>query len=658
MTDINSFNEPTSLALIELLRARMRNSMFSFDKGNLDEIREVGYLFRTPAGGIPARAGITIGKAECEGVVVDENDELVDQPEYVDTVYNVETVDIPGDIVVRAYFIADQWVVDPFPPQKVKFRATANIQYRKIAAQGVAGEFGTLEITDPHNLWSTVTRGGIGTAFKNRFGEWEVETCSLPANEILVELKEKLLSTTTSGLAKVADSYALRSSYPNVMKPPEINNCGGACEYTYDYNAASWSLTASCAAGCECSPVPTEPPVNADDAVRTFVCTATGDQTIQFQNTWKLDAKCDSKAIIRRISNADWGKTHAHLFADNGSPSGSASDWRWELVAVENRKARWIQYVYTPGEDVEVDDFWDGEHPTECEGGSDCSDCDEPVEVIYPVGEPCEGDTVLAKYDPRTDKYIAFSTESAMLGEPVSISPLINIANDPCGVEMTRVPVRVARVKGSGGDCEFEPVDTLVQMGVSTPVLLALSSESCGTLNAARQQARLWLCDSEIENSTVTINLGDKKFVTAASFGPRTCTGSAEYTWNTGTNDWDLTTPCSSGCESVKPAIPTPLPTGTITTTAPCNSPANEQCGLNLTMQSICETNYYDSPAQVVHVPLPLEELIVSGEIYKATGELAIERWKIYVCNFEAQPDDSIPLYTCPPSGGGSSSGG
>jgi hypothetical protein len=58
-----------------------------------------------------------------------------------------------------------------------------------------------------------------------------------------------------------------------------------------------------------------------------------------------------------------------------------------------------------------------------------------------------------------------------------------------------------------------------------------------------------------------------------------------------------------------------------------------------------------------VHVPLILEPITVVTEIYdNATDAIVIERAVIYVCNFEAAPDDQIAIADCPeeiPSSGG-----
>ena len=308
-------------------------------------------------------------------------------------------------------------------------------------------------------------------------------------------------------------------------------------------------------------------------------------------------------------------------------------------------QARWIVFRYKPEEKddpVTPTDFWDGPDPSEC----------GDVEVEYPIGEPlCECD-VVAVYDPNTKKYKAIATESAMMGEPQTRTLVEAVAGYDCGVIVSEL-----EYKTFPNSCNPSPTPVETPLGVETPVVVSISSESCGTINYAYQTIRAFVCDNPVEFIDFPINFDGVEFVTAASFGPPTCTGEATYTWNPTTNVWDLTTPCTNGCVSEPPPVVTPFPTSVYTETVPCDSPINGQCGLNLQMGTICQDDSSGAPLPtIVHVPLPLEPLVVSGEIYdNGTDAIVIERWKIYVCNFEAQPDDEIAIGICDTSSSGGS---
>jgi len=296
-------------------------------------------------------------------------------------------------------------------------------------------------------------------------------------------------------------------------------------------------------------------------------------------------------------------------------------------------KARWIKFKYS-GESgaISIDEYWDGVDP------SDCGD----IEVVYPLGAPCPEDDVIAFWDPNEGNYVAIATKSAMLGEPVTKTLILNVENEDCGVTLTEFEAKVFK-----GTCTTENQERDVVLGTSTPMLVAISSEECGHINYAYQQVRVFLCGSELQFADFPIDFTGIAFVTGASFGAQTCLGNATWTFNTTTNDWDLTTACASGCVAIKPAIPSPLPTGTITTTSACDSPVNGQCGLNLSVAPICGSG---GDVTTVHVPLPLEAVDVVTEVVDNVTDLRSYMKRLYVCNFEPLDDAIITtIEDCPP---------
>lgn len=78
-----------------------------------------GWIFKTPAGGLPAATGDTPGQAECIPYYIDENDVLVewtdnDGNSVTETVYNIFEAgdDIPGDTKITAKMVANRVCVD------------------------------------------------------------------------------------------------------------------------------------------------------------------------------------------------------------------------------------------------------------------------------------------------------------------------------------------------------------------------------------------------------------------------------------------------------------------------------------------------------------------------------------------------------------------
>lgn len=195
----------------------------------------------------------------------------------------------------------------------------------------------------------------------------------------------------------------------------------------------------------------------------------------------------------------------------------------WEIFQVASSKARWIKFRYTAATPSLITGltFWEGYNPEAC---------GQSVTVEYPVGAPCDDADVVASYKPETDSYVAISTKSAMLGEP-------------------------------------EDVD----------VINALGYDDTGcAINYVKQSVKSFPCGSEPEFITTEPTLDSVDVITNATLVPPVpeCDGYAEYTWNPGTYQWDLTTPCASGCESSPPVgIPADPGVAGSPVPSPCTNP-------------------------------------------------------------------------------------
>jgi hypothetical protein len=239
----------------------------------------------------------------------------------------------------------------------------------------------------------------------------------LPAWEVDATLQDVLKYSDATG---IADLVAIRSNFPHIGPPPDVNEDG----------------------------------------------------EIEFQNPWQLDGLCDSKVVLQHIEgkckaapcdafcrvnfSTGGGWTYDSVYTcpegcdcpplptdlpDEATsrdlpciPQDTAS--RWEIRQVENRRARWIKFRYlvdTPS-DITIDEFWDGEDPEACE---------QDIDVDYPLGVPCVDSDVVASYDPKTYRYKAVSSESAMLGPPDTIDVLNAMAFDGCGINYISQSVKV-----------------------------------------------------------------------------------------------------------------------------------------------------------------------------------------------------------------------
>lgn len=186
-----------------------------------------------------------------------------------------------------------------------------------------------------------------------------------------------------------------------------------------------------------------------------------GNCTITFRNPWKLDGLCDSKVILQYIGARD--------AADCSVSFPWAS---WEVTHVENRRARWIKFQYlveTPS-NITIDEYWDGEDPEAC---------GQAIDIDYPLGTPCTDSDIVASYDPKTSRYKAVSSESAMLGPAEDMDIMQAASFDACGINYIKQSAKVFPCGSEPSLIEIAP--DLVSVDVLTDAGFATTEEPCGT---------------------------------------------------------------------------------------------------------------------------------------------------------------------------------
>lgn len=272
---------------------------------------------------------------------------------------------------------------------------------------------------------------------------------------------------------------------------------------------------------------------------------------IEFQNPWRVDGICNSPVILRLVTDNCRPITDGSGYETGSCGTSAPAEPRWEIRDAALRKARIILFQYTGGSPA-ILDYWHGEDPESCGG---------PVNVDYPLGEPCEPCKVMADYDPHTDTYLARDTRASMLGDPEELDVVNSVGYDD-------------------GSCE---------------------------INYVRQSILAFPCGSEPSSGSSSPVLTSLDVITGVSLVPPVpeCTGYAEYTWNPGTYVWDLTTPCASGCVSSPPA-------GIPADPGVAGSP----------VQSLC-TNPPESPASPGYLSFARSSILVCG--YTAASPSTIE---------------------------------
>ena len=363
---------------------------------DVQEIVSRNWIVKTPSGGIPGRVGDTPGQAVCDvryinardpnnpGVALIADDNFGTLGQYELTVFNIFTTAILGNEEYVAVMVGGNPVVlapasGADPRRWMRFKTTARMIQREVAAEvDLAAGSGLdpgdpVTIHDPNSLYPDTEPGAYGFAYyRDASARWEVETVAQPVNEIRFQFDECLIKTdgqiTVTFNPSTAPPGWNRSDGPNNDIPPEWTDNGDG---TYD---------------------------------------------ILVQNPFKLDTVTDQFGVIRRVTD------RAISEPDNLTTpkAGSATTQFWELVQVTDQIARFVCATSSNGTTFAFNgSFWDGANPFEnCNPGSG-------KQPTFAVGclTPCDvedGSVFVCSYRPETNDYVPISSNSGVLGDPVT----------------------------------------------------------------------------------------------------------------------------------------------------------------------------------------------------------------------------------------------
>jgi len=290
----------------------------------------------------------------------------------------------------------------------------------------------------------------------------------LPAWEVTATLKNVLKYSDATG---VADLVSIRSNFPHIGPPPLVNEDG---EITF-FN--TWQLDGLCDSKVVLQFIDGKCKAAPCDATCTVNYTTGGGWAYDLGNT--CPTGCDCPPLPTDTPSEATTRTLPCIPQDTTS--------RWEIRQVENRRARWIEFrflVATPS-DITIISFWDGEDPEACL---------QDIDVDYPLGTPCVDSDVVASYDPKTYRYKAVSSESAMLGPPDTVTMIQAIAFDGCGINYI---VQSAKVFCTGEPDLLNTSPDLVAVEVLSGVQLLAPIAECA--NVCRYE---WNGDTWIQTQT------------------------------------------------------------------------------------------------------------------------------------------------------------
>ena len=357
-----------------------------------------------------------------------------------------------GEQVIVVQGPDERWFTLQKPLPKIQFVTTGKIVDRAVQVKvlramnappnidnpGRVLEYGdTLTIYDPFNKWSDIEADATGWAYlahqqvddidtseinEAHVARYEIEECSLPINEIFATLKDCLMGGMSDGTALVQlEPQNIRSAYPNVDRPPEI-----------DY------------------------PEEGETEVELL-----------FENSFKLDGIAGSGCVLRRLTNLLESDPENYT----APTARSSTQARWEVVSVTKKIARHVKVKY--GSNWYVDNsgsgsgegnqeggpWYDGFDPTTSGGPSGSSNCNITITCPLcrcPDTRNLNGDDGFAFLDTTasTIQYIVYVTNSgfypapqrhkilAMVQTPNQTGtpdPLIQVSGETCAIEYKEV---------------------------------------------------------------------------------------------------------------------------------------------------------------------------------------------------------------------------
>jgi len=371
------------------------------------------------------------------------------------TVQIINTNHMPlmiGEQVIVVQGPDERWFTLQKPLPKIQFVTTGKIVDRAVQVKvlramnappnidnpGRVLEYGdTLTIYDPFNKWSDIEADATGWAYlahqqvddpntseinEAHVARYEIEECSLPINEIFATLKDCLMGGMSDGTALVQlEPQNIRSAYPNVDRPPEI-----------DY------------------------PEEGETEVELL-----------FENSFKLDGIAGSGCVLRRLTNLLESDPENYT----APTPRSSTQARWEVVSVTKKIARHVKvkygsnwYVENSGSGSEEESqgggpWYDGFDPTTSGGPSGSSNCN--ITIHCPLCRCTDkrdeqGDDGFAFLDTTasTITYIVYVTNSGFYPAPQrhkilamlqssnsegTSEPLIEVSGDTCAIEYKEV---------------------------------------------------------------------------------------------------------------------------------------------------------------------------------------------------------------------------
>lgn len=229
------------------------------------------------------------------------------------------------------------------------------------------------------------------------------------------------------------------------------------------------------------------------------------DWEIECENPHKFSAG-QGWAIIERVVSRSRVEDATNIYTPYSANTEASVEWH--IVDVQNPIARWLQ-VEALG--AEINPTWlyaqgdvaEGRPPNSVSYRfNDNGSINDHIRTAPGLKTGClnEGEIGWAFWDPNAQFYNVISTESALLGQPTGISPVIDASFAGCDLVYTKL--QGVQVFGGKQRCEFvqSPILTSPQL-VSVDVVTSVSIDPEFPTQLCFGTGQVYVCDSLIDPS-------------------------------------------------------------------------------------------------------------------------------------------------------------
>lgn len=282
------------------------------------------------------------------------------------------------------------------------------------------------------------------------------------------------------------------------------------------------------------------------------------DWEISCHNPHRFSAQ-DGWAIIERVVARSRVEDATNVDTPYSANTGTAVEWH--IVDVENPIARWLQVERLGGAGGGEGGTWrvggtyaEGENPGINYRFDDAEPVSSHIRDAPGLTTGClnDGELGWAFWDPNQQYYNVVATDSALLGAPVGISPIIDVDFNGCDLNYTKL--QGVKVFGGKEACEFiNLTGTTSPDLVPVPVVTGITTDPEHPTEVCFSTGTVYVCSGSTDPQPTCIDVCDPCEPGCCEYPPGTYTDGVTYaacqaqggTWTAGDCPGDDCFECS-----------------------------------------------------------------------------------------------------------------